>query len=225
MWKQALIDKSVQLSSQLLICLQVFSSIGQTEFFLNYTLGSVCSHPVVKHCGSGHLQFLTMLTLDSNGSWLGNDLWNDLNKSQKAYFTSFLQISLLSTWQFTCCLHLLYLQEQSICNCWRAGWFWFKWASPNKFQCASQHLTARLQGTCPKTKLKSFKTSKSASLGHFPYRQRQLLDRCLIQLAAWNWKNFIPSSGLQGLPITLSSDQFTCICYTSFQCRFTTLWN
>jgi hypothetical protein len=27
-----------------------------------------------------------MLTLDSNGSWIGNDLWNDLNKSQKAYF-------------------------------------------------------------------------------------------------------------------------------------------
>jgi len=132
-------------------------------------------------------------------------------KARRLIFTGFFQISLLSTWQFTCCMHLLYLQEQYICNSWRAGWFWFKWASPNKFQCASQHLTTRLQGTCLKTKLKSFKTSKSASLGHFSYRQRLLLDRCLTQLAAWNWKNFIPSSGLQGLPLTLSSDQFTCM--------------
>jgi hypothetical protein len=178
----------------------MFSSIGQTEFFLNYTLGSVCSHPVVKHCGSGHLQFLTMLTLDSNGSWIGNDLWNDLNKSQKAYFTSFLQISLFSTWQFTCCLHLLYLQEQSICNRWRAGWFWFKWASPNKFQCASQHLTARLQGTPLKNKWKSFKTSKSASLGHFPYRQRQLLDRCLIQLVPEIGKTSFLAQDCRGCP-------------------------
>jgi hypothetical protein len=132
-------------------------------------------------------------------------------KARRLIFTDFLQISLLSTWQFICCLHLLYLQEQFICNGWRAGWFWFKWASPNKFRCASQHLTTRLQGTYLKNKLKSFKTSKSASLGHFPYRQSQLLDRCPIQLAAWNWKNFIPSSGLQGLPITPSSDQFTCM--------------
>jgi hypothetical protein len=67
------------------------------------------------------------------------------------------------------------------------------------------HLTTRLQGT---HRNKLFKWSNSASLGHSSYRQRLLLNRCL---AAWNWKNFIPSSGLQGWHITLSSDQFTCM--------------
>jgi hypothetical protein len=36
----------------------------------------------VKHCRSGQLQFFTTLTLDSNGTWIGNDL----NKSHRAHF-------------------------------------------------------------------------------------------------------------------------------------------
>ncbi len=82
MYKQAFIDKSAQLPSPLFICLQVLS-VRQT-MFLNYTPGSMCSHLLVKHCGSGQPQFFTTLTPDSNGSWIGNDL----NKSHKVYSPS-----------------------------------------------------------------------------------------------------------------------------------------
>ncbi len=91
----------------------------------------------------------------------------------------------------------------------RAGSFWFKWPTPNKSLCASRHLTTRLQW--PKKKLWSFKCSKSAPLGRFPYMQRLFLDTCLIYVTAWNWKHFNPHSGLQGLPVTLGSYQSTCM--------------
>jgi len=153
-----------------LICFQVFISVGQTEF-LNYTPGSMCSHPLVQHCGSGQLQFFTMLKLDSNGSWIGNDLSNDLNKSHKACFCRSQCCQPGNS--HAACISYTYKNNTSA-TVGRAGWFWFKWPSPNKSLCASQHLTTRLQGTHLKNKFWSFNGSKSASLEHSPYRHEDL---------------------------------------------------
>jgi len=79
------------------VCVNRHLQINQHSSHLNFwfvfrcssMLGRQCSWTTllaqcgVKHCGSGQLQFFTMLTPDSNGRWTVDDLWNDLNKSHE----------------------------------------------------------------------------------------------------------------------------------------------
>ncbi len=79
------------------VCVNRHLQINQHSSHLNFwfvfrcssLLGRQCSWTTllaqcgVKHCGSGQLQFFTMLTPESNGSWTVNNLWNDLNKSHE----------------------------------------------------------------------------------------------------------------------------------------------
>ncbi len=150
-----------------------------------------CIHPLVKHCGSWQLQFFTTLTLNSNASWIGDDQI----KSHKAHFywlladLSVVNLAIHMPHVSLICTRTIHLQQLK-------GWLILIQLAPSQ-QVSVWLVTTHHSATrnSSKKQIKSFKWSNSASLGHSPYRQRLLLNRCL---AAWNWKIFIPSSGLQG---------------------------